>query len=43
MRLKKVKDADVFIDKSFYIIKDPFSYKGNYNKVFEKKTCQEAL
>ena len=32
MRLKKVKDADVFIDKSSYIIKDPFSYKGNYNK-----------
>ena len=35
MRLKKVKDADVFIDKSFYIIKDPFSYKGNYNKLFK--------
>lgn len=35
MRLKKVKDADVFIDKSSYIIKDPFSYKGNYNKLFK--------
>lgn len=35
MRLKKVKDADVFIDKSSYIIKNPFSYKGNYNKLFK--------
>lgn len=34
MRLKKVKNADILIKKSAYLIEESEKYKGNWNKVF---------
>lgn len=35
MRLKKVKDAQLIIEKSKYFIKNPFDKRGNYKKMFD--------
>lgn len=35
MRLKHIKGADIKVNKSPYIIKDPSSYKGKYNSLFK--------
>lgn len=35
MRLRNVKGAKEIIDNSFYIIKNPIDYKGDYQKIFE--------
>jgi len=35
MRLKNVKGAKEIIENSKYIIKDPYSYKGKYQSLFE--------
>ena len=35
MRLKKVKDADIIVDASSYIIKEPKNYKSKWKKAFE--------
>ena len=37
MRLKKVKDAGLKIEKSEYLIKNPKDYKGKYEKLFDNK------
>lgn len=34
MRLKHIKDADIIIRKSPYLIDNPESYKGNWNRLF---------
>ena len=34
MRLKHIKNADVIISKSDYIVKNPDNYKGKWNKLF---------
>lgn len=34
MRLRKVKNAQIKIDESKYIIKNPTAYKGNFNNIF---------
>lgn len=34
MRLKNVKGAKEKIDKSIYVILDPYKYKGNYKTIF---------
>ena len=34
MRLKKVKNADIKIKESSYIIDNPFEYKGRWNELF---------
>lgn len=35
MRLKKVKDADVIVDASDYIMKEPKNYKSKWKEIFE--------
>lgn len=35
MRLKKVKGADIIVDESDYIIKEPKNYKSKWREVFE--------
>lgn len=35
MRLRKVKNAQIKIDESKYIIKNPTTYKGRFNSVFK--------
>ncbi|MCI8777823.1 MAG: tRNA (guanosine(46)-N7)-methyltransferase TrmB [Bacilli bacterium] len=35
MRLRKVKNAQIKIDKSKYIIKNPTTYKGRFNNIFK--------
>ncbi len=35
MRLRKVKNAQIKIDESNYIIKNPTTYKGNFNCIFK--------
>lgn len=35
MRLKNVKGASAIIDKSEYIIKDPYAFKGKYHTIFK--------
>lgn len=35
MRLKNVKGAHAIIDKSEYIIKDPYAFKGKYHTIFK--------
>ena len=34
MRLRKVKNAKEQIESSSYVISDPESHKGNFNKLF---------
>ncbi len=34
MRLKHIKNADIIINKSDYIVKEPTKYKGKWNKLF---------
>ena len=34
MRLRHIKNASTLIEESSYIISDPKSYKGKYNKLF---------
>ena len=34
MRLKNVKGADIVIENSDYVIKNPEDYKGKWNKLF---------
>ena len=34
MRLKHIKNADIIIASSPYLVKDPFNYKGKWNKLF---------
>ena len=34
MRLKHIKDAEIIIRKSPYLIDNPESYKGNWNRLF---------
>lgn len=43
MRLRNVKDADIKINASNYIIKDYENYKGNYKSIFnnDNKLCIE--
>lgn len=38
MRLKNIKGAKEYIEKSPYVIKDPEQYKGNYKKLFKNKS-----
>lgn len=38
MRLKNIKGAKEYIEKSPYVIKDPEQYKGNYKKMFKNKS-----
>ena len=38
MRLKNIKGAKEYIEKSPYVIKDPEQYKGNYKKIFKNKS-----
>ena len=35
MRLRNVKNADIIINNSKYVINDPEKYKGNYNELFK--------
>lgn len=35
MRLKNVKGASAIIDKSEYIIKDPYAFKGKFHTIFK--------
>ena len=35
MRLKHIKDAEIKIYDSEYVIKNPFEYKGNWENVFK--------
>lgn len=37
MRLRKVKDAQIKIDESVYIIKEPTLYRGSFIRVFENQ------
>jgi len=34
MRLKHIKNADIIINNSPYLVKEPTKYKGNWNKLF---------
>lgn len=34
MRLKHIKNADIIINNSPYLVKEPAKYKGNWNKLF---------
>ncbi len=34
MRLKHIKNADVIISNSKYVVNNPFDYKGKWNKLF---------
>lgn len=42
MRLKHIKNADKIIEKSKYLIKDKFKFKGKWNKVFNNKNLIEV-
>ncbi len=35
MRLKHIKNADIIINNSPYLVKNPTEYKGNWKKMFE--------
>ena len=35
MRLRNIKDAKDIVEKSSYVIKNPFEYKGNYKNLFK--------
>ena len=35
MRLKHIKNADIIINNSPYLVKEPTKYKGNWNELFE--------
>ena len=37
MRLKHIKNADIIINSSPYLVKDPTSYKGKWSKLFNNK------
>lgn len=37
MRLKKVKNAEIIIKNSKYIVKEPHAYKGKFNELFSNK------
>ena len=34
MRLKHIKNADIIINNSPYLVKEPTKYKGNWNELF---------
>ena len=37
MRLRNVKGADIEVQKSEYVIKNPLDYKGNFKKIFDNE------